>query len=153
MGRPAAVLIDGELEAAPLRQLDEFAPVVEVLDERLLRQHVLAGVQGAPHEVEADVRMGGEVEDADVRVAQQRVEIVGDARAREMGVAARTGALEIARADGDDVEAMARVGLEMRRADPARADKRDRYATVARHRRTIGKLRRFDLRRGLATKA
>ena len=70
MGRPAAVLIDGELEAAPLRQLNQFAPVVEVLDERLLRQHVLVGFQGAPHEVEADVRMGGEVEDADVRVAQ-----------------------------------------------------------------------------------
>ena len=72
MRRPAAVLIDGELEAAPLRQLNEFAAVVEVLDEGLLRQHVLVGVQRAPHEVEADVRMGGKVENAHVRIAQQR---------------------------------------------------------------------------------
>ena len=93
--------------------------------------------------------MGGEVEDADVRVTQQRVEIVSDARVREMGVAARAGALEIARANGDDVEAIARVSLEMRCADPARADERDRLLTVARHWRTIGKLRRLDLRRSL----
>ena len=70
MRGPAAVLIDGELEPAPLREFDEFAAVIEVLNERLLRQHVLVGVQRAPHEVEADVRMGGEVEHAHVRVAQ-----------------------------------------------------------------------------------
>ena len=58
MRRPAAVLIDRELEVAPRRQLDEFAPVVEVLDERLLRQDVLSRVQRAPHEVEAHVRRG-----------------------------------------------------------------------------------------------
>ena len=72
MRRPAAVLIDRELEATLLRQLDEFAAVIEVLDERLLRQHMLVGVQRAPHEVEADVRMGGEVENAHIRIAQQR---------------------------------------------------------------------------------
>ena len=66
-----------------------------------------------------------------------------------MGVAARAGAIEIARADRNDVEAVARIGVEMRPADAARADQRDRDATVARHRRTIGKVRRFDLRRGL----
>ena len=91
--------------------------------------------------------MGGEVEDADVWVAQQSVEIVSDACVREMSVAARAGALKIARADGDHVQAIARVSLEMRGADPARADERDRLLPVARHRRTIGKLWRFDLRR------
>ena len=96
MRRPAAVLIDRELEAAPLRELNEFPPVIEVLDERFLRQHVLIGLQRAPHEIEADVRMGCEVEDADVRIAQHRIEIVRNARIWEMGGAARPGALEIA---------------------------------------------------------
>src|SRR5580704_8450288 len=94
--RPAAVLIDRELEAAPLRELNEFPPVIEVLDERLLRQHVLIGLQRAPHEIEADVQMGCEVEDAHIRIAQYGIEIVSDARIWEMGGAARPGALEIA---------------------------------------------------------
>ena len=50
-------------------------------------------------------------------------------------VASRRGPLEIARADGDDVQAIARIGVEMRGADAARADKRNRLFTVARRRR------------------
>ena len=115
MRRPAAVLIDGELETTLLRECDEFAAVIEVLDEGLLRQHVLVRVQRAPHEVEADVRMGGEIEHAHIRIAQHGIEIVRNARVREMGGAARPGALEIARADDDHVQAMARIGVEMRR--------------------------------------
>ncbi len=128
--RPTAVLIYGELEAATLRQLNEFPAVVEVLDERLLRQDVLVRVQRAPHEVEADVRVGSEIENAHIRIAQQGVEIVGDARVREMGVASRPGALEIARADGDHVQAVTRVGVEMRAADAACADERNRRAAI-----------------------
>ena len=52
MRRPAAVLIDRELHFASRRQFDEFAPVVEVLDERLLRQDMLSRIQRAAHEVD-----------------------------------------------------------------------------------------------------
>ena len=37
MRGPAAILIDRELDLAPRRELDEFAPVVEILDEWFLR--------------------------------------------------------------------------------------------------------------------
>ena len=37
----------------------------------------------------------------------------------------------------------------MRRADPACANERNRNVTIARHRRTIGKVRRLDIRRCL----
>ena len=147
MRRPAAVLIDGELEATPLRELDEFAAVVEVLDEGLLRQHVLVGVQGSPHEVEADVRVSGDVEDPHVRVAQHGIEIIGDARAGKIGFAPRTRALKIGRADDDHVEAIARIGFEMRTADAACADQRNRRAAILRHRRTIGQVGRFNFDR------
>jgi hypothetical protein len=93
--------------------------------------------------------VGGDIKNAHVRVAQQGIEIVGDARGWKIGVAPRAGALEIAGANRNDAEAIARIGVEMRRADAARADERDRRATVARHRRTIGQVRRFDLRRSL----
>jgi hypothetical protein len=151
--RPAAVLIDGKLEATPLRQLNQFPAVVEILDERFLRQHVLIGVQRTPHEIKANIRMGGEVENTDVWIAQHGIEIVGDARVREMGVAPRSGALEIARADGDHAQAIARIGVEMRAADAACANKRNRGAAVARHRRTIRQVRRFDLGSGLGHKS
>src|ERR1700690_4433206 len=93
--------------------------------------------------------MGGEVEDAHVRIAHHRTENVSDARARKMGGASRTGALEIARTDRDDIEAMPRIGFEMRPTNAACADERDRLVVVARHRRTIGKVRRFYLGNGL----
>jgi len=92
-----AELIDRELEVAPRRELDEIAPIVEVLDERFLRQDVLSRAQRAPHEVEARSRVSGEIENAHGRVAEQGSEIVGDPRLREIGVAPRPGALEIAR--------------------------------------------------------
>ena len=144
--RPAAVLIDGKSETTLLRECDEFAAVIEVLDEGLLRQHMFARFQPTPHEVEAGVRMGGEIEDAQVRIAQHGIEIVRNARDWEMDAAAHPGALEIARADDDHVQAMTRIGVEMRRADATRADQRDGDATVARHRRTVRKVGRFDLR-------
>ena len=131
------------------RQFDEFAPIVEVLDERLLRQDVLSRIQRAAHEVDANVRVGRDVENPQARILQQGLEIVGDARAREIGVATRLRALKIARADRHDVKPMARVSVEMRGADPARADESDRHASVARHWRTIGQVRRRRLRRGL----
>jgi hypothetical protein len=40
--------------------------------------------------------MGGEIENAHIRIAQHGIEIVSDARAGETGVAARAGAPEIA---------------------------------------------------------
>ena len=46
--RPTTVLVDRELEPAPLRELDEFATVIELLHEWFLRQHVLTSVQRAP---------------------------------------------------------------------------------------------------------
>ena len=154
MRRPAAVLIDRELQFAPRRQFDEFAPVVEVLDERLLRQDVLSRIQRAAHEVDAHVRVGRDVENPQARVAEQGLEIVGDARLREIRVAPRLGALKIARADRHDVEPMARVSVEMRAADAARADESDRRASVARHWRTIGQVRRVaSPRPALATSA
>jgi hypothetical protein len=143
--RPAAVLVHGELEPAALRQLDQFAAVIEVLDEGFLRQHVLMGVQGAPHEIKADVRVGCEIENTHVWVAQKGIEIIGDAGAGKIGLASGVRTSKIARADRDDVQATVCIGVEMRAADAAGANQRDRDATVARHRRVIRKVRRFNL--------
>ena len=43
VGRPAAVLIDGQLDALAVGQIDHPPAEIEVQDERLLAQHVLAG--------------------------------------------------------------------------------------------------------------
>ena len=110
---------------------------------------MLSRRQRAAHEVDAHVRVSGDVENPYARILQQGLKIAGDAGAREIGVASRLGALNVARADRNDVQPIARVGVKMRAADPARADERDRHASVARHRRTIGQVRRFRFRHGL----
>ena len=152
MRSPAAVLIDRELQIAPRRQFDELAPVVEVFDERLLRQDVLSRIQRAAHKVDANVRVGRDVENPQARILQEGLKIAGDARLREIRVATRLCALKIARADRHDLEPMARVSVEMRAADAAGADESDRCASVARHWRKIGQVRRLRLRRGLGDK-
>ena len=46
MGSPATVLVDGQLHALPLGQLDQAFAFVQIEHERFLAQHVLAGLQG-----------------------------------------------------------------------------------------------------------
>ena len=45
MRRPAAVLVDRELDAVFVGQLDQPLAGVEIDDERFLRQHMLAGLE------------------------------------------------------------------------------------------------------------
>ncbi len=83
MRRPAAVLVDRELYAPPLGLRDQRLAGREVLDERLLRQDMLAGRERAPHQVDPHVGMGRDVEHRDPGIAEHVLEIVGGARLRE----------------------------------------------------------------------
>jgi len=146
MRRKAPVLVDGEQEAAALGEFDELSPDREVFHERLLRQDVLAGDESAPHQVDADVGMGRDVENLDRAVAENRLEIVGDPRRGEIGFPASTRMLETARRDRGHVEPVTRIGVEMRGADSPGADQGNADVFVLRHRRAIGEVRRGDIR-------
>src|SRR5260370_37086501 len=105
MGGPAAVLVDRQLDIAPPRQFDELASNAKVLDERFLRQDVLSRIQGAAHEIDANVGMRRYVENPNAGVAQQGFEIVGNSRPRAMGVAPGSHDLQITRTDSPTVPA------------------------------------------------
>ena len=150
MRRPAPVLVDCELDAAPLGLLDERLSGRDVLDERFLRQDMLAGRKGPPHQVDANVGMCGDVENRDAGIAENPFKVVRRFGRGEKCVAPRAGPRQIARADREDVQSVGAVGVEVRRADPAGADERDADRTVSRHRRQIGQVgrRRLDRRLG-----
>ena len=94
MRRPAPVLVDGELDTALLGLLDQRLAGREVLDERLLRQDMLAGGEGAPHQVDPNVRMGRNVENCDAGIVEHLVEIVRRVGVRKEIVAPRPRALQ-----------------------------------------------------------
>ena len=50
--------------------------------------------------------------------------------------------IQIARRDGDNVQPVARIGVQMRSANSAGADERDADASVLRHRRAVGNVGR-----------
>jgi hypothetical protein len=73
-GRPPAVLVDGELESSPLRLAGELARRLHIERERLLRQDMLPGLEGAADELRAGGRMRRDVDDLDLRVGEELVE-------------------------------------------------------------------------------
>ena len=74
-GRPAPVLVDRDQEPESLAFLDELAGRLHVGREWLLREHVLARCQRLPDERGTHVRMGRDVHDLDLRIAQELVEL------------------------------------------------------------------------------
>ena len=70
VGRPAGVLIDGELDAHFVGQIGQPLADVEIDDERLLAQHVLAGLERGLDERRPHGGVRGDVDDLDVVAAQ-----------------------------------------------------------------------------------
>lgn len=130
MRRKAPVLVDGEPQAAALCAFDQLPPDCEILDERLLRQDVLASDQRPPHQIDPRVGVGRDVDHLYGGIAENGVDVAGNPRLREKGVPASARVIEIARRDRDHVESVARIGFQMRAADPAGPDERDPSASA-----------------------
>ena len=111
MRRKAPVLVDGEQEIPARGELDELPADGKVLDERLLRQDVLAGAERPPHQLDANSGMSRDVDYFHGGIAENRLEIVGRARRREVCVAPGARMIEVARRDCDHLEPVTRVGL------------------------------------------
>ena len=150
MRRPAAVLVDGELDAVPVGEFDQPLAGVEIDDERFLRQHMLAGLERRLDQRHALGRMRRDVEHLDVVAAKQALEIVGGDGVGVELVAPRLGARQRARHDRRDIETGAAVGVEMREGNAPCPDQRDLRPVVFGHRRPVGQLRRRDFRHRLA---
>ena len=122
---------------------------IEIEHERLLRQHMLAGFERPPISGARSVGMQRDVDDGDVRVADQRVR-----RCRWPARRERTDRACPRHGRGADRRSPRRsarisVGVEMREADAAGADQSDRSRPVAWHRRRVGEHGRGD-RLGIA---
>ncbi len=92
-------------------------------------------------------RMRRQVDDGDRAVADHVLDAVGGERVRKMLVAAKLRPLEMAVGNGDDIEPVPAIGLEMGEGDAAGADKADRDRAVPRHRRPVVDRRRRHLGR------
>ena len=68
--------LTASLKPKPLRLLDEFPGGVEILGERLLGEDVLSRGESFSDERRTHVRMGGDVNDLDLRIAEELGEIV-----------------------------------------------------------------------------
>ncbi len=123
--RPAAVLVDGELDAMPVGEFDQPLACVEIDDKRLLRQHMLAGLQRRFHQRHALHWMRRDVEHLDIVAAQQALEIVGGNGIRVEFVATRRGAHQRARHDRRDVQTGTAVGVKMGERNAPCPDQRD----------------------------
>ena len=143
MRRPAAILVDRELNSVAFGLFDERAAGREILDEGLLRQDMLAGLKGAPHQACSHVRVGRQVDDLDPGIPDRLFEVVRRVSPRKESVAARARARRITRANHENVQSIGAVGVEVRCADPAGADERDADRTVLWHRREIGQFGRW----------
>ena len=75
MRRPTAVLVDGKPHAFLCRAVAEAFPDVEIEHERLLRQHVLSGVDRRLDQWDALSRMSRDVDHLDTRAVQNRLVI------------------------------------------------------------------------------
>ena len=88
--------------------LDDGPRGGEILGERLLREHVLAARERSADQLDADVRMGRDVDDLDSRVVQQLVERAEDVLAE----AARCLGSNVV--DADDLAAVPSVRRQVR---------------------------------------
>src|SRR5271156_2092344 len=124
MRPPPAVLVARELHPAPFGLLDEFAAGSQVLDEGLLRKDMLAGGERASHQIDAKlgcvVMSGTSIRGSRSCPSKSSVASAWGKNASRSPVArARS------RTDGQDIEPIPLIGLEVRAADPARAEQRD----------------------------
>ena len=78
VGRPAGVLIDGQLDAHLVGQVGQPLADVEVEDERLLAEHVFAGAEGGLDERRALGRMRRDIDDLHIVAGEHLPIVVGD---------------------------------------------------------------------------
>jgi hypothetical protein len=78
VGRPTAILVDGEKHALVLGQPDQILAGVQVGDEGLLAQNVFSRLQRRLDDRDAVLGVQGDVDDVDVAVIKQRASVVLD---------------------------------------------------------------------------
>ena len=133
--RPAAVLVDRDARPQAFALLDELASRLQIVRERLLGEHVLAGRERLPDERRAHVGVRRDVDDLDLRVAQELVEISEDP-SRRRTPRTRPRRLRPQVVHADHTLSVAPVARKVRRPDDAAApDDADARAIVHRERR------------------
>jgi hypothetical protein len=129
--RPPAVLVHRDPDAGLVGLREHRQQRLHVVAERLLRQHVLAGPDGAPQPRGTVLRAGGQVHHLDVGVGEELVGgLVDTADAREP-LPDRGDGLPVTAPDPGDLEAVLGVGGQVRvLRDPARSEDADAQPAV-----------------------